>query len=448
MTWSISTSQTELEERLRTLSLCVSAVILSGFALYWLRPALLPLVLAIALKHLLEPVIYVLSVRPLSCNGGTYLAEPLAYRKQLHSAARWRSQRLHSFVQYACRLQLPRTAAVFVSLLLAFAVLGLIGLIVANSARVFAGHADMYADQLKIILGEILGWMESFSCGWLPSGCHGNHTVNGTEVGANATDVGSEVEQLLSSLPISEIAIHLAEDFFELCSNLFVVLLFTVYLLLSKQAETPSAADKQILEYIKGKVALSCLVGGATAIVLFAVGLDLWLVFGAFAFWLNFIPNVGAVVAVLLPMPLVILDPEMHVAAMILAFVLPFCVHMVVGNVFEPLLFGHSLELQPVVILLSLMIWGMLWGIIGMVLAVPMTAVLKIQLEAIDHPVAVVLVRLLVGDEPKPDVPAADERVLLPSADMAPLEARGTSSTVRPLVTPAAPGEDWGEAIN
>ena len=44
-----------------------------------------------------------------------------------------------------------------------------------------------------------------------------------------------------------------------------------------------------------------------------------------------------------------------HVAAMVLAFVLPFTVHMVVGNVLEPLLFGHSLELAPVVILLSLM---------------------------------------------------------------------------------------------
>ena len=58
-------------------------------------------------------------------------------------------------------------------------------------------------------------------------------------------------------------------------------------------------------------------------------------------------------------------------------------------SVLEPLIFGRSLELAPVVILLSLMIWGMLWGLTGMVLAVPMTAILKIHLASIDHPVAI-----------------------------------------------------------
>ena len=71
--------------------------------------------------------------------------------------------------------------------------------------------------------------------------------------------------------------------------------------------------------------------------------------------------------------------------------------HMIVGNVLEPLLFGHSLDLQPVVILLSLMVWGMLWGLVGMVLAVPITAVIKIHLSTIDHPLAASLVHVLGG---------------------------------------------------
>ncbi|EGB12386.1 hypothetical protein AURANDRAFT_9610, partial [Aureococcus anophagefferens] len=51
--------------------------------------------------------------------------------------------------------------------------------------------------------------------------------------------------------------------------------------------------------------------------------------------------------------------------------------HAVVGNVVEPILFGHSMKLHPVVVLLSLMIWGFLWGIPGCVLAVPITAILR-----------------------------------------------------------------------
>lgn len=147
------------------------------------------------------------------------------------------------------------------------------------------------------------------------------------------------------------------------------------------------------------QVALSSLVGVATGLVLLGVGLDLWLVFAVLAFWLNFVPNVGAVVAVLLPMPLLVLDPDTSAAAVLLAFLGPFLVHMFVGNVLEPLLFGHSLELHPIAILLSLMVWGMLWGIFGMVLAVPITAVLKIHLASVDHPAAAYVVRMLTGDE-------------------------------------------------
>ena len=187
------------------------------------------------------------------------------------------------------------------------------------------------------------------------------------------------------------------------------------------------------------QVMLSLVVGVVTAIILLAVGLELWLIFGALAFWLNFVPTVGAVVAVFLPMPLVILDPDMSLVSMILAFVLPFTAHMVVGNVLEPLLFGHSLELQPVAILLSLTIWSMLWGLTGMILAVPITAVLKIHLDSIDHPASKFLVRLLVGGDG-----AADEgaMALQPTEDTIHSGAAGSSTlplVERSLANPEEP---------
>ena len=124
---------------------------------------------------------------------------------------------------------------------------------------------------------------------------------------------------------------------------------------------------------------------------------------------------------------------------MILAFVLPFCCHMVVGNVLEPLVFGHSLELQPVVILLSLMVWGMLWGITGMVLAVPMTAVLKIHLASINHPVAIYLVHVLDGGMlggANESLDRGSHLPLEPSEDTAPL--RGSSCHREPAAMEAA----------
>tara|TARA_B110000046_G_scaffold185271_1_gene226304 strand:- start:297 stop:620 length:324 start_codon:yes stop_codon:yes gene_type:complete len=72
-------------------------------------------------------------------------------------------------------------------------------------------------------------------------------------------------------------------------------------------------------------------------------------------------------------------------------------VHAVVGNVVEPLVFGQSMQLSPLVILLALMLWGTVWGVTGLVLGVPITAVLRLYLAAIDHPLPCAMANLLGG---------------------------------------------------
>ncbi|CAN0557898.1 unnamed protein product, partial [Ectocarpus sp. 8 AP-2014] len=75
----------------------------------------------------------------------------------------------------------------------------------------------------------------------------------------------------------------------------------------------------------------------------------------------------------------------------------PFQAHLVIGNLVEPGLFGESFELSPVVVLLSLAFWGSLWGIPGMILAVPMVVITRIVCDHLDHPYAKTLMRLLEG---------------------------------------------------
>ena len=68
-------------------------------------------------------------------------------------------------------------------------------------------------------------------------------------------------------------------------------------------------------------------------------------------------------------------------------------VHTITGNFIEPRVFGETMDLHPIVVLLSLMLWGSLWGVVGMCLAVPISAVIKICLQSLDHP----LPRYLAG---------------------------------------------------
>ena len=111
--------------------------------------------------------------------------------------------------------------------------------------------------------------------------------------------------------------------------------------------------------------------------------------FGAFAFILNFIPTLGSIVSTLLPTPVLLFTPGISTGTMVLALVIPGIIQLAVGNVVEPKLMGRSLDLHPITILLALIFWGMIWGFEGMILGVPITAVVKIIFEKTETTVPV-----------------------------------------------------------
>lgn len=119
-------------------------------------------------------------------------------------------------------------------------------------------------------------------------------------------------------------------------------------------------------------------------IILRAIGLDMAIVFGVLTFVLKFIPEAGSIISILLPLPLVLVSPDSSIAMLLLAIILPSVMHLSVGNLIEPRLLGDSLELHPITILLSLIFWGMLWGIPGMLLATPITSAVKILCEHLE----------------------------------------------------------------
>ena len=90
-------------------------------------------------------------------------------------------------------------------------------------------------------------------------------------------------------------------------------------------------------------------------------------IFGTLTFILNFIPVFGSVIAVLIPIPVAFLqfqDPTLFA----LIILLPAIVHIIIGNIIEPKIFGEAFGLHPITVILSLIFWGMIWGIIwGMI---------------------------------------------------------------------------------
>jgi predicted PurR-regulated permease PerM len=149
----------------------------------------------------------------------------------------------------------------------------------------------------------------------------------------------------------------------------------------------------QISRYLSIKLLLSAITGALVWLVLRLMGVDFPITWGVLAFLLNFIPTVGSIVATIPPVLLAVVQfyPNLWMAGVVL-FILAL-IQQVIGNFVEPKLMGENLNLSPVVILLSLVFWGWLWGITGALLSVPIAAAIKIVCENIEmlQPISVLM---------------------------------------------------------
>lgn len=156
--------------------------------------------------------------------------------------------------------------------------------------------------------------------------------------------------------------------------------------------ETLDEIGAQIQKYIWLKTLVSLLTGVLSYLIMRAVGVDFAGFWALLIFLLNFVPYVGSLVAVVFPTLLTLIQFE-AAAPFLTVMVLLTVVQLAVGNIVEPRIMGHSLNLSPLVILLSLAAWGTLWGVVGMVLSVPIMVMVLITLSGFEktRPIAIVL---------------------------------------------------------
>jgi len=190
----------------------------------------------------------------------------------------------------------------------------------------------------------------------------------------------------------------------------FLTLLFLSFLLLGHTASVMSPSDENVRHptfgasseitldsdvkgsistYFGIKTMLSFILGIWISIVLgVMVKVDLWFVFVIIAFLLNYVPTIGGIISTLAPLPLVYLDEQQPLVNVLWAFLLPALSHVAIGQLLETTLLAGSLELHPITVMFSLTYWGMIWGIPGAMLSVPLTCSLRISLERLGpvHP--------------------------------------------------------------
>ncbi len=193
-------------------------------------------------------------------------------------------------------------------------------------------------------------------------------------------------------------------------SKLILVIFYLVFLLLGKpyfNAKLRHAFDKHHAESISSifgaishqigmYLTLQLMISAATGIIVWLgltwVGVDFAVTWGALAFFLNFIPNIGSILASIPPILVALVQLPSIWGAVGVALML-MAIQMTIGNVIAPKVMGERLNLSPVVVLISLVFWGWLWGIAGALLSVPIASAIKIVCANIEplRPVSVLM---------------------------------------------------------
>ena len=135
--------------------------------------------------------------------------------------------------------------------------------------------------------------------------------------------------------------------------------------------------DHSIGNYVALKTLTSLMTGFLSYFALLFIGIDAPLFWAFLIFILNFIPTIGSLIATLFPALFAILQfGDFTPGILVLAIV--GAVQLVIGNLVEPRLMGNSLNISPLVVFLTLAIWGVIWGVSGMLLSVPITVIMII----------------------------------------------------------------------
>lgn len=212
--------------------------------------------------------------------------------------------------------------------------------------------------------------------------------------------------ELLSSFLTS-----VSAKFVNIVGDTLLIFLYLMFLILERNTILPKLAvalpenkgkqmidivgrmNRQTAKYLFLKVLISAATGGCFYLTAMFTGVDFPLLWGLLAFLLNFIPTIGSIVVTVLVIFMTLVQFMPNWNYIVLVSIMFISIEMILGNIVDPKIQGVQLNLSPLVILVSLAIWGYVWGMVGMFLAVPLTSMMQVICSNIPalHPVAVIL---------------------------------------------------------
>jgi len=272
------------------------------------------------------------------------------------------------------RHKIPTPLAVLLVVLLIWLVGGSLAALFGSSLNSFTNELPVYQQSLHGEFANLLTWLEG----------HGIRTPT------------ASLREQIDPGAAMRLASRMLTSFGGILTNTFLIMVTVIFILLEAASFTGKVrrafgnADKTLdafskfavglNKYMAIKSLLSLLTGVAVWIFLSILGVDFPLLWGLLAFMLNYIPTIGSIIAAV---PAVLLALVQFGGSKALVVAIGYLVfNAAIGSILEPKLMGRGVGLSTLVVFISLVFWGWVFGPIGMLLSVPLTMTLKIALES------------------------------------------------------------------
>ncbi|MEQ9064465.1 MAG: AI-2E family transporter [Vicingaceae bacterium] len=285
--------------------------------------------------------------------------------------SRWLRQKLPDWVK-----------SLFASILIV-AFLGMISKIITNSIK---GLSKSY----KIYEANVTDVIENF-----------NATFN--------VDLMEMARDQLGDFDFGALLTALFNSLSDIFSSAFIIIIYALFIFLEEVnfgsklraifsenekfetiIEILNRIERSVSQYLGLKTLVSLVTGTLSYVALYFIGIDSPEFWAFLIFLLNFIPTIGSLIATLFPAVFSLLQFG-EITPFVLVLVIVGVIQLAVGNILEPKVMGNSLNISPLVAILSLSFWGAIWGVTGMILSVPITVIMVIVFSQFDQTRSVAL---------------------------------------------------------
>jgi len=295
------------------------------------------------------------------------------------------------FYEFLKRKKVPSFVGIIIIVLIILVIANISSVFVYTSIIAFKNDVPKYVEKSQMLINSMLVYFDNLG---IPESYKQSMNItnflNGEKIAGVITDLISGIAGIFTNFVLILI---------------YVIFLLTEFGSIRRRVVKAFSAEKSrkitealgdilfdVRKYIVGKTLINFSHALTITIVFWIFGLDFAILWGLLTFVLAYIPNIGAFIATILPFLTSLMQYDNFVTPIVLLIIMA-VVGSVFRNIIEPKVLGDRLNLSPILLLFSLIFWGYVWGVVGMILSVPVMSMIKIVLSKFEstRPVAIMM---------------------------------------------------------